>query len=118
MTEIKKRRKPTFARPNYGRTSRSRIGAAWRRPRGHDNKQRIGKKYMARKPQIGWGQSAAVYGLHPSGKKEVRVENEKQLQAAVGDVVIRVAGKVGNRLKKKLLAIAASKKLRVLNPQL
>ncbi len=118
MTEIKKRKKPRFRRPNYGRTSRSRIGLAWRRPRGIDNKQRIGKKYMARKPQIGWGQSAAVYGLHPTGKKEVRVENMADMTALKGDVVVRIAASVGNRLKKKMLEMAKQKNLRVLNPQL
>lgn len=125
MTEIKKRKHPRFRRPNYGRKSRFRIGLAWRRPRGHDNKQRIGKKYMPRKPQIGWGQAKAVYGLHPTGKKEVRIENLKQLHTvasassgAASSVVIRIAAGVGKRVKKEMLVIAAQKKLRVLNPAL
>lgn len=119
MTEIQKRRKPTFARPNYGRTSRGRIRSAWRRPRGIDNKQRIGKKYMPRKPVIGFGQNAAIRGMHPTGKREVLITHEKMLEAvAPGAMHVRIAAGIGKRLKKKLMEMARAKNLRVLNPQL
>ncbi len=113
--EIKKRTKPTFARPNYGRTSRSRIKANWRRPRGIDNKKRFKWAYMGASPSIGYGQDKRIKDVHPAGKKEARVENLAQLEA-VSDRFVRIAAGVGKKLKTKMLALAKSKHLRVLNP--
>ena len=130
---LKKKHIPTFARPNYGRTSRSRIGTSWRRPRGIDNKKRIGVAKMGCSPMIGYGQAADVKGRHPSGAYEVYIENLKQMEkfdpktATIGpagtspsqagtEFVVRIAGGVGKRLKNKIIAAAQSKNLRVLNP--
>ena len=56
-----------------------------------------------------------IRGMHPSGKHELLVENMTQLVAAK-DVLIRIAGGVGGKLKAKLVAKAAEMNLRVLNP--
>ncbi|MDE1797924.1 MAG: 50S ribosomal protein L32e [Candidatus Micrarchaeota archaeon] len=111
----KKKHKPTFARPNYGRKSRERIKANWRRPRGIDNKKGFKWKYMGASPSIGYGADRSIFGFHPSGKKEVLVENMSQLEAAK-ECVIRIAGGVGGKLRAKLVAKAAGKKLKVVNP--
>ena len=117
---LKKKHIPTFARPNYGRSKRSRIGSSWRRPRGIDNKKRISVGKMGLSPMIGYGQSADVKYKHPSGVYEVSIENLKQMEKF--DVknsppsAIRIAGTVGKRLKTKIIAAAKTKNLRVLNP--
>ncbi len=130
---LKKKRIPKFLRPNYGRSSRSRIGLAWRRPRGIDNKKRIGVAKMGCSPMIGYGQAADVKGRHPSGVYEVYIENLKQMEkfdsktALAGpngtspapsgtEFAVRIAGTVGKRLKAKIIAAAKAKNLRVLNP--
>lgn len=129
---LKKKRLPKFLRPNYGRISRSRIGISWRRPRGIDNKKRIGVAKMGCSPTIGYGQSADVKGRHPSGVYEVYIENLKQMEkfdaktALAGpegkspaqsgtEFAVRIAGGVGKRLKAKIIAAAKAKGLRVLN---
>ena len=112
---IKKKKKSTFARPNYGRKSRERIKANWRRPRGIDNKKGFKWKYMGASPSIGYGADKAIFGFHPSGKPEVLVENMKQLEAAKA-CVVRIAGGVGGKLRIKLVAKAAEMKLRIVNP--
>jgi len=130
---LRKKRIPKFLRPNYGRISRSRIGLSWRRPRGIDNKKRIGVAKMGCSPMIGYGQAADVKGRHPSGAYEIYIENLKQMEkfdpktATIGpagtspsqagtEFVVRIAGGVGKRLKNKIIAAAQSKNLRVLNP--
>ena len=109
-----KKKKPTFARMNYGRTSRSRIGESWRRPRGHDNKQKVGKAYTPAKPAIGYGQPRDVRGMHPSGTRPVLVRNIGQAMNA-RDAIMIAAG-LGRKKRQAVLKIAREKNLKVLNP--
>ncbi|MFN3910186.1 MAG: eL32 family ribosomal protein [Candidatus Anstonellaceae archaeon] len=113
---LKKKKKPKFFRPNYGRSSRKRIKANWRRPRGVDNKKRIKKAYMGASPSIGYSQNKKIRGLHPSGKKEVLVSNLSQLNSIGNDFAIRIASNVGRKLRLKIFQVALDKKLKVLNP--
>jgi len=119
----KKKKHPQFLRPNYGRKSRFRIGVAWRRPRGIDNKKRIKLAYMGASPNIGYGKPASVRHTHPSGKKEVRVENASQLAlvtgagAAASKFAVRIAAGVGKKKKRELVASAQKAGLTVLNPK-
>lgn len=112
---IKKRKHPKFRRPNYGRTSRGRIGLAWRRPRGIDNKKRAKIAYMGASPSIGYGQPSAIRGFHPSGMPEALVQSPSEL-SALKDVAIRIAGGVGRKKRETIEKLAKEKGLRVLNP--
>lgn len=119
----KRKKHPQFLRPNYGRKSRSRIGIAWRRPRGIDNKKRTKLSYMGASPNIGYGKPSSVRHTHPSGKKEVRVENAQQLAVVIGagaaatKFAVRIAAGVGMKKKKELVAAAAKAGIIVLNPK-
>jgi large subunit ribosomal protein L32e len=104
---IKKRKHPKFLRPNYGRSSRSRIKLAWRRPRGIDNKKRLKIKYMGASPSIGYRQPNAIRYHHPKGLPEVLVQTPADL-AGLKNVVIRIAGSVG-RLKRAAIEQLAAK---------
>lgn len=112
---LKKKKIPKFRRPNYGRTKRSRIKDNWRKPRGVDNKKRVYKKFMGCSPAVGYRQDKRIRGMHPSGMREILVENLQQLDGAK-DVLVRIAGGVGKKLKAKLVAKAQQLKLRVVNP--
>ncbi len=115
---------PQFLRPNYGRKSRERIGLAWRRPRGIDNKKRTKIAYMGASPNIGYGTPASVRHLHPTGRKEVLVHNMEQMKTAIAaDVTgakyaIRISAGVGKRKKTELMAVAINAKAFVLNPKI
>jgi len=113
MSEIKKKWHPTFARMNYGRTSRSRIGKAWRRPRGHDNKQKTGIGFAPKKPAIGYRQPRAIRGMHPTGVRPVLVHNLAEMQQAQGAVTISAT--VGAKKRADMLKIANERKLKVTN---
>ncbi|MFH1285648.1 MAG: eL32 family ribosomal protein [Candidatus Micrarchaeota archaeon] len=112
---IKKKKHPTFARPNYGRTSRARIKDNWRRPRGVDNKQREKIKYAGCCPTIGWRSPKAIRDMHPCGKRMVRVENMRELENASKDCVLIFASSIGAKKKALLLSKAKQLKLKVLN---
>ena len=109
---IKKRTHPKFLRPNYGRSSRSRIKIAWRRPRGIDNKKRLKIKYMGASPSIGYRQPRAIRYNHPRGLPEKLVQTPADL-VGLKDVVIRIAGSVGRLKRAAIEKLAASMKLHV-----
>jgi len=109
---IKKRKHPQFLRPNYGRSSRSRIKIAWRRPRGIDNKKRLKIKYMGESPSIGYRQPKAIRYNHPKGLPEVLVQTPADL-TGLKNVVIRIAGSVGRLKRAAIEKLAASMKLHV-----
>jgi len=109
---IKKRKHPKFLRPNYGRSSRSRIKLAWRRPRGIDNKKRLKIKYMGASPSIGYRQPRAIRHFHPKGMPEVLVQAPADLEGLNG-VVIRIAAGVGRLKRAAIEKLAASKGLHV-----
>jgi large subunit ribosomal protein L32e len=114
MSEIKKRKKPTFQRTNYGRTSRSRIKKGWRRPRGIDNKQLKKLRYMGKLPSIGYRNAATVRGMHPSGKHEVLIESPSQIEG-LSNAHVRIASGVGGKKRAAIIKRARELALRVLN---
>ena len=111
---VSKRKHPKFLRPNYGRSSRSRIKIAWRRPRGIDNKKRVKIAYMGASPSIGYRQPNAIRDMHPQGMHEALVETPSQLSGLAG-VAIRLASGVGRKKREEIIKLAESMKLRVLN---
>lgn len=113
---VQKRQHPKFRRPNYGRTSRSRIKIAWRRPRGIDNKMRLKLSYMGCSPSIGYGQPSVLKHKHPQGFKELLAQTPIDLNGAK-DVVIRIAAGVGAVKREAIQKLAESMKLKVLNPR-
>ncbi len=111
-----KKTKPKFLRPNYGRKSRVRIGSSWRRQRGTDNKKRINKAHMGYSPSIGYGQDKRIRCLHPIGKQEVLVHNLAELDTVDAKThVVRLSSKLSCRLKQKIVDLAQTKKITVLN---
>jgi len=111
---IKKRPHPKFHRPNYGRSSRSRIKAPWRRQRGIDNKKRAKIAYMGCSPSIGYGQPSEIRGFHPRGMPEKLVQTPSEL-TGLKNVLIRIAGGVGRKKREEIIRVAEAAKLHVLN---
>ncbi len=111
---MKKKKKPHFKVPNLG--VKKRVKDRWRRPRGIDNKKRIGKKSAGPSPNIGYKNPDSIRHMHPCGKKELLVENLNQIEEAKGqDVVLRIAKKVGKRKRALLLEKAKEFGLKVVN---
>ena len=103
------KKKPTF---NVSGPSKKRVKERWRRPRGVDNKKRIKRKDRGALPKVGYKKK--IRGLHPSGKPELLVKNLKDLEGAK-DVVVRISGSVGKKLRKEIVKKAESLGLKILN---
>ena len=115
MAKPKKTKHPTFARMNYGRTKRSRVKDNWRKPRGIDNKQRVGLKYVPASPGIGYRSPKSIRGLHPSGLRPVLVSNVMGVLSAAKDSAILIASGVGEKKRVAIVKVAAEKGFKVLN---
>lgn len=110
---IKKRRHPKFQRQNYG--SIKRVGRAWRKPHGIDSKQRLQWKSAGALPTVGYRNAKSVRYLHPSGFREVRVRNEKELRAVEKNTAARFSAAIGEKKRKVLRKIASELKVKLLN---
>jgi len=111
----KKKVKTTFRRQNHGRTDRKRVKGNWRKPRGVDNKQREHLVTAGHIVSIGYRNAKDVRGLHPSGYEEVRVFNTEGLEGLGKHNAVRIAGSVGKKKRKEIIAKAGELGLKVLN---
>ena len=110
-----KGKKPKFVRAESWKYDRFAI--AWRRPRGLDNK--IRRKILGWPPghSMGYKGPKVARFLHPSGYREVIVNNTVDL-AKVTDVATqaaRIAHTVGKRKRTEIIAKAKELNIKILN---
>ena len=110
-----KKATPSFRRTEWFRYKRlSRSG--WRAPHGMDNKQRKNLKYRSSLVRVGHGKVSAAHGLHPSGFREVMVQNSGDLEEIDPETeAARVGGTVGRRKCGQIYSRADELGIRVLN---
>ena len=65
--------------------------------------------------RVGYRSPAATRGLHPSGKKEVIVNNVEEINKMTSDCVARIASTVGERKRQEMRKQAALLHIKVLN---
>jgi len=110
-----KKKTPSFRRTEWFRYKRlSRSG--WRAPHGMDSKQRRNYKYRSSLVRVGHGKVAAARGLHPSGFREVMVQNSGDLDSIDPETeAARVGRSVGGRKHEQIYSRADELGIRVLN---
>jgi large subunit ribosomal protein L32e len=110
-----KKKTPSFRRTEWVRYKRlSRSG--WRAPHGMDSKQRRNYKYRSSLVRVGHGKVAAARGLHPSGFREVMVQNSGDLDSIDPETeAARVGRSVGGRKREQIYSRADELGIRVLN---
>lgn len=103
-----------------GKKGKKRVKDRWRKPKGIDNKKRIRKKWAGKSPNIGYKNDAKLRGLHPSGKKEIRIYKPEDLDNLKDhkDIVVRIASCVGKRKRMAILEKAKDMDIRILNYQI
>ena len=95
-----------FKRQEYARYKK--LGIKWRRPRGKTSKMR---RYEAGKPAM-----PAIGYLHPSGFKDVLVNNMSELEALdPATEAARISASIGKRKKDLMLEKATELGIKVLN---
>lgn len=110
-----KKKTPSFRRTEWFRYKRlSRSG--WRAPHGMDSKQRRNYKYRSSLVRVGHGKVSAARGFHPSGFKEVMVQNTTDLDVIDPETeAARVGRSVGGRKREQIHSRADELGIRVLN---
>jgi Ribosomal protein L32E len=88
----------------------------WRRPRGKTSKMRRYEAGKPAMPAIGYRTPRSVRYLHPSGFKDVLVNNMKELEAIdPATEAARISASIGQRKKELMLEKAAKLGIKVLN---
>ena len=110
-----KKKTPSFRRTEWFRYKRlSRSG--WRAPHGMDSKQRRNYKYRSALVRVGHGKVAAARGLHPSGLREIMVQNTVDLETIDPETEAASVGRsVGGRKREQIYSRADELGIRVLN---
>jgi large subunit ribosomal protein L32e len=110
-----KKATPSFRRTEWFRYKRL-ARSGWRAPHGMDNKQRKNLKYRSSLVRVGHGKVSAAHGLHPSGFREVMVQNSGDLEEIDPETeAARVGGTVGRRKCGYIYSRADELGIRVLN---
>lgn len=103
-----------FLRPWHWRLKR--LGTAWRRPKGLDDKHRLKRKGYPPTVEIGYRTPKIVRGYHPSGYKEKIVSNINELEELDPKIhAIRIAHTVGKRKRIEIVKKALKLGLKILN---
>jgi large subunit ribosomal protein L32e len=108
-------RRPEFLRQEWHRRKRLQ-GVKWRKPQGDHSKMREHYGYRRNVVSIGYGGPKDARYLHPSGFKEVRVWNPKDLEKINPELeAARVAHQVGMKKRVEIEEKADELGIRILN---
>jgi large subunit ribosomal protein L32e len=108
-------RRPEFLRQEWHRRKRLQ-NVGWRKPVGDHSKMRQHYGYRRNIVSIGYGGPREARYLHPSGFREVRVWNVKDLEKINPEIeAARVAHSVGMKKRAEIEEKADELKIRVLN---
>lgn len=107
--------RPAFQRPESWRYTR--LKENWRKPKGLDNKVRKMVKGWPRLVKVGYRGPVAARGLHPSGFRDVLVDNLKGLDGLNPETdAVRLSSGLGARKRQEIINRADELGLKVLNP--
>ena len=108
-------RRPAFLRQEWHRRKRLQ-NVKWRKPQGDHSKMRQHYGYRPNVVSIGYGGPKEARYLHPSGFKEVRVWNPKDLEKINPELeAARVAHQVGMKKRVEIEEKADELGIRILN---
>jgi large subunit ribosomal protein L32e len=91
-----------------------RIGMSWRKPRGHKNKTKVGKRGHRKVPSEGF-RSPVEKRYRIAGKIPVRVHTVSDLDKLTQDNNVIIAGSVGALKRAKIIETCKSKNIQVVN---
>ncbi|KXA90109.1 50S ribosomal protein L32 [candidate division MSBL1 archaeon SCGC-AAA259I09] len=99
-----------------GSSNYKRVKDSWRKPKGGDSKIRKEKKGKPKLVKVGYRKPESERGLHPSGYREVLVDNPQEVEEVDPEKqAIRIASAVGKRKRIKIIEKAKENGIKVLN---
>ncbi|AWR97299.1 50S ribosomal protein L32e [Acidianus sulfidivorans JP7] len=107
-----KSRLPKFLRYDWDKYFKLERQEKWRRPRGIDNKTRLGYRGFIPLVDPGYRTPKSIRYLHPSGLKQVVVHNVSDLDKIKdkkNEIIVTISSNVG--LRKRLDIIRKAKEL-------
>jgi len=111
---VNPRKKPKFLR--QGSKYLVRIKKKWRKPRGRDSKLRQKEKSKGAWVNIGYRSPKKLRGLHPSGFKEMLIQNLNDVQKIDSKKQAgRIAHTIGKRKRQLILEKAKEMNIKILN---
>ncbi len=108
-----KKKKPTFLRQDAHRVKK--LKKKWRQPKGIHSKMRYKLRSYRKQPSIGYSSPREVRGLDSKGRREIKIENVRDLDKVKVNEVIVIGATVGTKKKIEILRKAQEKKLNVKN---
>ena len=115
LRKKKKLRQPRFRRFESWRYKR--VKAAWRRPRGIDNRMLEKKRGYPPLVSVGYRTPRTLRHFHPSGHQEVLIHNMNDLELVNPRTqAARISKTVGRRKRTEIISQAEVYGIRVLNP--
>ena len=110
------KKKPSFKRVESWRYVR--VKDSWRKARGIDSQTRKKTKVGVKSPSIGYRTPKKVRGLHPSGFKEVRIDNKDEidrLNLSPKKHALKISRRLGSKKRLELIDYAQKRNYRILN---
>ncbi|MEK6909509.1 MAG: 50S ribosomal protein L32e [Candidatus Aenigmatarchaeota archaeon] len=112
---VNPRNNPKFVR--WLSVSLKRVKSPWRRPKGINSKILEKRKGKLQMPTVGYGAPKEMRYLHPSGFRELLVNNVNGLGKVNAEKeAVKIASAVGKRKRSEILKKAEEMKIKVLNP--
>lgn len=113
------RKKVSSARPKFVRQESwryIRLAENWRKPKGIDNKMRKQVAGVPRIVKVGYRGPKKARGLHPSGYKDILINNVKDLGKLDPKIeAARIGHSVGRRKRIDIISRASALGIKVLN---
>jgi large subunit ribosomal protein L32e len=112
---VNPRKKPKFLK--QGAKYLKKVKKKWRRPRGTHSKLKVKEKSKGAIPKVGYRAPKSLRGLHPSGFKEVLIQNLGDLEGIDKEKEAgRISRTMGKKKRKLIIERAKELKIKILNP--
>jgi len=112
---VNPRNNPKFVR--WLSVSLRRVKSPWRRPKGINSKILEKRKGKLQMPTVGYGAPKEMRYLHPSGFREILVNNVNDLGKVNSEKeAVKIASAVGERKRNEIIKKSEEMKIKVLNP--
>jgi large subunit ribosomal protein L32e len=112
---VNPRKKPKFLK--QGARYLKKVKKRWIRPKGVHSKLKVKEKSKGAIPNVGYRSPRKLRGLHPSGFREVFIQNMNDLEKIDNKKEAgRISSRIGKKKREVIVDRAKQLKIKLLNP--